>query len=181
MLEEEDRAIRRTLVIVLVAIAVAGAVDLWLDQPTSWRSFHVLFEIGYVLGALATATWLARQWRGAEATGRDLRRSLAERQAERDAWRRSAEQALAGFGAAVSAQFGAWGFTPSEREVALLVLQGHGHKEIAARTGRSERTVRQHAAAAYEKAGVGGRAELAAFFLEGVALPGPVSGVKEAR
>jgi len=53
------------------------------------------------------------------------------------------------------------------------VLKGHGHKEIAARTGRSERTVRQHAGAAYEKAGLGGRAELAAYFLEGVALPEP--------
>ena len=56
--------------------------------------------------------------------------------------------------------------TPTEREVAFLLLQGHGHKQIAARTGRSERTVRQHAVAVYQKSGLGGRAELAAFFLQ---------------
>ena len=62
--------------------------------------------------------------------------------------------------------------TPAEREVALQVLKGLSHKEIAAATGRSERTVRQHAAAAYQKAGLDGRAALAAFFLEGLMLPG---------
>jgi len=94
------------------------------------------------------------------------RRSLAERQAERDDWRRSAETALAGFGRAVDAQFEAWQLTPTEREVAFLLLQGHGHKQIAARTGRSERTVRQHAVSVYAKSGIDGRAELAAFFLQ---------------
>jgi hypothetical protein len=36
------------------------------------------------------------------------------------------------------------------------------------RDARSERTVRQHAVAVYRKAGVAGRAELAAFFLSGL-------------
>jgi DNA-binding NarL/FixJ family response regulator len=58
-----------------------------------------------------------------------------------------------------------WGLTPTDRDSAFLLLQGHGHKQIAARTGRSERTVRQHAVSVYEKSGIGGRAELAAFFL----------------
>ena len=52
-----------------------------------------------------------------------------------------------------------------------MLLKGHGHKEIAALTGRSERTVRQHAGVVYEKAGLAGRAELAAFFLNDVVLP----------
>jgi len=171
----EERSIQRTVAILLVLIAIAGSIDLALDRPQQWLSFHVLYELALVIGALSTAAWLAREWRGAVATNRELRLSLAERKAERDAWRASAEQTLAGLGAAIDAQFTAWGLTPAEREVALLVLQGHGHKEIAARTGRSERTVRQHAAAAYEKAGLGGRAELAAFFLEGVMLPAPRS------
>jgi DNA-binding CsgD family transcriptional regulator len=51
-------------------------------------------------------------------------------------------------------------------------LKGLGHKEIAARSGRSERTVRQHAVSVYQKAGIGGRAELAAFFLGELRIPG---------
>lgn len=38
-------------------------------------------------------------------------------------------------------------------------------------TGRSERTVRQHAIAAYQQSGLGGRAELSAFCLEDLMLP----------
>jgi len=162
---------KRTVAILMVVIGLGGSIDLALDRPERWLSLHVVYEVALVLGSLATALWLARGWGSAAATNRALRQSLTERRAERDAWRASAEQALAGLGAAIDAQFRAWGLTPAEREVALLVLKGHGHKEIAARTGRSERTVRQHAGAAYEKAGLGGRAELAAYFLEGVALP----------
>ena len=171
MNDHDERSIQRTVTILLVVIALAGAIDLALDQPARWLSFHVLYEVCLVLGALSAAAWLARGWRGAAAANAALRLSLEERKAERDAWRASAEQALAGLGSAIDAQFAAWGLTPAERDVALLVLKGHGHKEIAARTSRSERTVRQHAAAAYDKAGLGGRAELAAFFLEGVRLP----------
>jgi DNA-binding CsgD family transcriptional regulator len=158
---------------VLTLVVVGGTVDLMLDRPRTWRSAHVLFELLLVLLSLGFAVLL---WRGWWRAARDLertrvtlaatRRSLAERQAERDGWRRSAETALAGFGRAVDAQFEAWQLTPTEREVAFLLLQGHGHKQIAARTGRSERTVRQHAVAVYQKSGLGGRAELAAFFLQ---------------
>ncbi len=169
--DHDEHRLTRTVALLLAIIGLGGLIDLAMDRPTRWLSFHVVYEVALVLGSLATAFWLARGWGSAAATNRALRQSLTERQAERDAWRASAEQALAGLGAAIDAQFAAWGLTPAEREVALLVLKGHGHKEIAVRTGRSERTVRQHAAAAYGKAGLGGRAELAAFFLEGVALP----------
>jgi DNA-binding NarL/FixJ family response regulator len=66
-----------------------------------------------------------------------------------------AEKALEGLGRAIDRQFDAWGLTPAEREVALLILKGHGHKQIAGLTGRSERTVRQRAVAVYDKAGLG--------------------------
>jgi DNA-binding NarL/FixJ family response regulator len=117
--------------------------------------------------------WLWRGWWQAEASAGALRRTLAERQAERDAWRARAEQVLEGLGKALDEQFGAWQLTPAEREVALLLLKGHGHKQIAAATGRSERTVRQHAVAVYQKSGLQGRAELAAFFLEDLTVPVP--------
>ena len=49
--------------------------------------------------------------------------------------------------------------------------KGRSHKQIAYATGRSERTVRQHAVSVYHKSGLNGRAELAAFFLEDILLP----------
>ena len=47
-------------------------------------------------------------------------------------------------------------------------------KQVAQATGRNERTARQHASAVYHKAGLAGRAELAAFFFADLMLPAPL-------
>jgi DNA-binding NarL/FixJ family response regulator len=46
------------------------------------------------------------------------------------------------------------------------MLKGLRHKEIATMRETSERTVRQQALTIYKKAGLDGRTDLAAFFLE---------------
>ena len=170
-MEDDTRGMRLVLALLSAAIVVGGTIDLILDAPESWLSGHVLYELGLIVGGLAGAIWLWRNWKRAAESASALQRSLAERQAERDLWRERAAQSLQGLASAVSQQFSDWGLTGAEREVALLLLKGQAHKEIAAATGRSERTVRQHAIAAYQKAGVGGRAELAAFFLGDLTLP----------
>ncbi len=76
------------------------------------------------------------------------------------------EKALAGIHAQIEQDFDAWNLTLAEREVALLLLKGLRLKEIADARGTSERTVRQQAQAVYKKAGLEGRSELAAFFIE---------------
>jgi DNA-binding CsgD family transcriptional regulator len=166
-----DSRLRLILALVLLAIVVGGTVDLVLDAPTTWLSAHVLFEALLIAGALVMATtlWLG-WWRSARAAAA-LRVSLEAHRQERDEWRASARVALEGLGRAIDAQFRSWRLTPTEREVALMLLKGYGHKEIAALTGRSERTVRQHAGVVYDKGGLAGRAELAAFFLNDLMLP----------
>lgn len=162
----------------LLLVAVGGALDLALDAPERWLSAHVLFDLALMMTSLGFAGFLWRQWwrtaRALDSTRRSLAATalaLEERRAERDAWRRSADRAIRGFGEAVDRQFDVWGLTPAEREVALMVLKGYGHKQIAACTGRSERTVRQHAVTVYQKSGLAGRAELAAFFLDDLIVP----------
>ncbi len=152
-------------------IAMASGVDLLLDRPETIWSFHVLFELavlGFSLGLLAQAGLRAAR---AQRALRASERAVAERSAERDAWRARAESLLRGLGAEIDGQLGRWGLTPAERETALLLLKGYGHKEIAGLLGKSERTVRQQAASAYRKSGLSGRAELSAFFLEDLLLP----------
>lgn len=176
-LDEADRyepqRLAPLLASVLVLVVVGGVTDLVLDRPTTLWSVHVAFEVAIIFVSLIFAIIL---WRGWWTAARDLertraalsatQRSLSERRAEQAAWQRRAESERAGFGRAIEAQFEAWGLTPTEREVAFLLLQGHGHKQIAAQTGRGERTVRQHAVSVYQKSGIGGRSELAAFFLK---------------
>ncbi|MCA2984164.1 helix-turn-helix transcriptional regulator [Gemmatimonas sp.] len=163
----------------LLLIVVGGLTDIALDRPQSWFTAHIAVEVGMVAVSLSFAVLIFSRWRrsqqalnAAQASLAATARELAERQAERDVWRANAEQALAGFGLAIDRQFTTWQFTRAEREVALLLLKGLGHKQVAASLGRSERTVRQQAVEAYRKAGVQGRSELAAFFLADLALPG---------
>ena len=171
MEEPTSERMKVLLVLALASIIVGGTIDLALDQPQRWLSFHVVFETLMITGALlmATTLWLG-WWRSARSVD-DLRRSLEARGAERDAWRRSAEEALEGLGRAIDDQFTAWELTPAEREVALLLLKGYSHKAIGRETRRSDQTVRQHAAAVYRKASLSGRAELAAYFLDDLMLP----------
>lgn len=166
-----DSRLRVILAIALTSIIVGGTADLMMDKPQAWLSFHVIFETLMIAGALLMATTLWLGWWKSAHSVVALRESLEKQGVERDAWKASANAALEGLGRAIDAQFRAWHLTPAEREVALMLLKGYGHKEIAALTHRSERTVRQHAGVAYEKAGLAGRAELAAYFLNDLMLP----------
>jgi len=164
--------LRALLVVLLMGIIVTGVVDLYLDDLEDWFSFHGFVDITMIVGALAMVTALWVGWWRAEHSAASLRASVEAHREERDAWKASAQAALEGLGKAIQSQFDLWRLTPTEREVALMLLKGYGHKEIAALTGRSERTVRQHASVVYVKAGLSGRAELSAFFLQDVMLPG---------
>ena len=171
--EQNPAHLRGLLAVALGSIVVGGSLDLVMDQPVTWLSFHVTFEAAMVGGALLMATTLWLGWYRAERSMASLRASLDERAEERDAWRESARRALEGLAEAIDGKFGEWGLTPTEREVALLLLKGYSHKHIAQATARSERTVRQHSVAVYAKAGLAGRIELSAYFLEDLMLPEP--------
>ena len=178
VMDAPSRSLSLSLILVLSLIVAGGATDLWLDGPEKWFTVHAALEILLLLCSSAGLIFFWRSWRESEREARAIRialtqsqESLAERRAERDRLRADAEHALAGLGKAIDAQFDSWSLTPTEREVAVLLLKGLGHKQIAGQTGRSERTVRQHAVSVYGKAGLSGRAELAAFFLQDLMLP----------
>lgn len=167
---ESEGPLRALLAVVLAGTILGGALDLYLDAPDTWRSAHVLYELTLIAAAVVSSVVLWRGWWRSRQSLAETQRTLATSAAERDAWRLSAESALAGFARAVDERFVAWELTPTEREIALRLLKGHSHKQIAFETGRSERTVRQHAVSLYQKSGLGGRAELAAFFLDDLPL-----------
>lgn len=156
----------------LATLTALGILDLLHDEPDVWTRPHALLELLYILASLGGAIFLWRGWRGADATLSRARSELEAGRSERDAWRARAQGYLKGLGEAISEQFRVWELTAAEGETALLLLKGFSHKEIGSLTGRSERTVRQHSIVVYRKAGISGRAELSAFFLEDLLLPG---------
>ena len=63
-------------------------------------------------------------------------------------------------------QFLKWGLSPSESDIALLLIKGLSMKEIAEARHVKEKTIRQQATNVYSKSGYAGRHELAAHFIE---------------
>ncbi len=66
----------------------------------------------------------------------------------------------------IARQFQAWALTPAERDVGFLALKGLDVAEIAELRGAAHGTVRAQLTRIYSKAGVSGRAQFAAFFVE---------------
>ncbi|MDA4844850.1 helix-turn-helix transcriptional regulator [Hoeflea poritis] len=73
--------------------------------------------------------------------------------------------------AVMQQQFDAWRLTASEQDVVLMLLKGLSFREIAKLRETREKTVRQQASSVYQKAGVGSRTELAAWFFDDLLGP----------
>ncbi|MFN4202801.1 MAG: LuxR family transcriptional regulator [Tabrizicola sp.] len=93
---------------------------------------------------------------------------------------RSQQQALAVARGALSdvieGQFEIWALTPAERDVGLLALKGLDVAEIAELRGAAQGTVRAQLTRIYSKAGVSGRAQFAAHFVEDLLGEGVAAG-----
>lgn len=173
------------IVAAFAAIAVLIAADLATDLAAGTSAAHAALEAAAVgLGALAAvvvARRLRRAARVAEGQVQGLTRDVAVARADAERWRAEAAELSRGLGDAIDRQLAAWGLTDSEAEVARLLLKGLSHKEIAAARASSEATARQQATAVYRKAGLAGRAELAAFFLEDLLAPRETAATTAAR
>jgi DNA-binding NarL/FixJ family response regulator len=145
--------------------------DLVMDYTSGSDWVHLTVESLLLVLAAAGMIWLCIRFLMLRDAAQLLARDLMAAQAEARKWREESRDLLQGLGAAIDRQFVRWKLTPAESEVGLLLLKGLSHKDAARARGTSERTVRQQARALYLKAGLAGRSELAAFFLEDLLLP----------
>ena len=163
------------LLIAFVLIGILAAIDLIADVGEGTRLLHVLVKGAVVLivltGAIMVVRHLLHETKEARNEAEDLGRRLEGSRMEAIQWREEAQSLLRGLGVEIDRQFGKWNLTSAEKEVALFLLKGLSHKEIAQIRHVSEATTRQQARTIYRKAGVAGRHDLAAFFLEDLALP----------
>jgi DNA-binding CsgD family transcriptional regulator len=164
--------------VLFVVIAALMSIDLTIEfrrgEPIALQTFELLIFTSALAG-IAFHWWqMLSERRRSIALGHELAAARDEaRKWSEDAarWNREAQNLLHGLGAAIDRQFDRWSLTPAEREVALLQLKGLRHRDIAGLRRTSERTVRQQALNVYRKAGLNGRSDLAAFFLEDLLLP----------
>jgi DNA-binding CsgD family transcriptional regulator len=165
--------IRKNWPLALVAVG-AFTTLLALEAITEEGGFNALellleaLELCLTIAAAVGVALLVGRMQAQHEEKIALIRDLDAARAEGASWRLQAQSHLAGLGQAIQTQLQAWKLTDAECEVALLMLKGFSHKEIAALRGTSEATVRQQARSTYEKSGLKGRAPFCAFFLEDI-------------
>ncbi len=169
--EGSDRKHKATGAALFAIVLMLIGWDLITDygQNVSW--LHLSVEVVTLLTAALGTAVLWSQYVAAREEARVLSRDLEVARAEGRRWRLESRELLEGLGAAIERQFHRWELSPAEAEIGTLLLKGLSHKEIAGIRRTSERTVRQQAQSLYLKAGLAGRSELSAFFLEDLLLP----------
>ncbi len=100
-----------------------------------------------------------------------LTQEVIKQHRDAEKWRQQSFDLMRGLSSMIEQQLNDWHLSIAQKQVALLILKGLSLKEIAAVRETGEPTVRQQATQIYTKAGVSGRAQLSAFFLEDLLLP----------
>lgn len=166
------------LALAFAAVALLATWDLAGDLRQGTTLLHGLVEGTIALVGLGGIVWAIARFRRFSAQAavlreraEDLEQRLGASRVEAGRWRTQAADLISGLSAAIDDQLQRWGLSEAEKEIALLLLKGLSHKEIAEIREVSEATVRQQAGAIYRKAGLSGRRDLAAFFLEDLLGP----------
>lgn len=150
------------LAALVVVQAVAGAFfigDALTDLRATPTSAHALIEAAVALALIV----------GVVIGGWQLRLTLERMHQQQEAL----DTARGDLARVVSDQFEKWRLTPAERDVGHLALKGLNVADIASIRNAAPGTVRTQLTRIYAKAGVSGRAEFAAWFVEDL-LNGPL-------
>ncbi len=158
-----------------ILIGLLAGIDIIADLNQGTDVIHIAVELLVFIVAIVSACTvslrLLKEAKESHQLAEKLNSDLLKNQQEAIQWRNETQTLLQGLGASINNQFERWQLTPTEKEIALYLLKGLSHKEVAYIRGVSEATARQQAGSVYKKAGLSGRHDLAAFFLEELALP----------
>ena len=128
--------------------------------------FGDALQTALIVAAATGVSLLAGRFQAQHDERNALIRDLELARAEGGAWRKRAQHYLQGLGEEIEKQFEEWQLTQAEREVALLMLKGFSHREIAELRSTTEATIRHQARAVYQKSHLTGRSAFSAYFLE---------------
>lgn len=138
---------------VLASAVSFFAYDIIVDVISGGDSYlHIVIELAVFL---AISYVLFRELLHVKTLNKEIR-------AEKSKTARLAGELLS----VIRDQFKQWKLSPSESEIALLLIKGFSMKEIAELRNVKEKTVRLQATKVYSKSGYSGRHELAAHFIE---------------
>ena len=156
----------KVILIIFVIIMSLNFIDVLTDISLGVPIWHIFSEMLIVIVSAIGALFLIKDIRTKTFDIATLKQALLTSD---DKFRNVSDEmkrARHEYSTVIHSQFKQWMLTPSEQEVAMLLLKGLSFKEISGVRNTKEKTVRQQASVIYSKANVEGRHEFAAWFLE---------------
>lgn len=153
-------------VALLVLITILTTSDLVSDYLEGTEAWHLAIEALVVLMSVGGIAYLLQAFIQRQRELENVKAQLVETKDNLSEARKQISAAGQEYSQVIQKQFETWQLTPSEKEVASLLLKGLSFDEIATVRNTKEKTVRQQATAIYRKSGLGSRHEFAAWFFE---------------
>ncbi|WP_290946993.1 LuxR C-terminal-related transcriptional regulator [Hyphomonas sp.] len=138
-----------------------------------------LLENGLIAGAMVTMAVIASETQSLRKQHRRLSDRVSQAAAVQGTARREMQSVAKDPNHTIVSQLSQWNLSDAESDVALLMLKGFSHKEIARLRGSSSATVRQQASSIYEKSRLPNRSEFVAYFLDAMLTPVDVPAARE--
>ncbi len=160
--------------IILIIIALGVGFDLITDRAQGAALWHILTELFIAIIALVSAIWLFIRALSFKRQLKNARHEIEIQKDEAALWRAKAKTHIDGLSQEISRQMLEWGLSPSEKEIAFLLIKGLSMREIAEIRQTNEKTARAQASVIYQKSRLNGRADLAAYFLEDLLSAGNI-------
>lgn len=156
----------KVIAIILLIIMCLNFFDVLTDVSLGVPTWHIISESFIVILSGIGALFLIRDIRTRTSDISRLKQALLISDDNLRNISDEMKNARHEYSAVIHNQFQQWSLTPSEQEVAMLLLKGLSFKEISSVRNTKEKTVRQQGSIIYSKANVEGRHEFAAWFLE---------------
>jgi DNA-binding CsgD family transcriptional regulator len=154
------------LISMLILVIIINTVDFIKDIHNGDEWLHILLEIMTVTlsawGIYMLVCTISARTNQISALNRKVDKTVSDLNMSHGKLKEIGRE----YSKHIHEQFEVWGLTPSEKEVAMLLLKGLSFIEIADIRSTKEKTVRQQASSIYVKSDVSGRHEFAAWFFE---------------
>lgn len=156
-------------IVLLAIVTIINVSDFLHDIQEGSTTFHLAQEAFLViasLGGIGYLLWeVGQRHRELEQIKTQLTQATS-RLTESNKQNEKLQDVHKQYRDVIDKQLNDWALTPSERDVAVLLLKGLSFEEIAGVRETKEKTVRQQATAIYRKSNLNGRHEFAAWFFE---------------
>ena len=158
----KNKIIAATLTTIMILNGLDVVTDIGLGVPV----WHIVEESFIVLISAIGAVYLIIDIHKSTKKLEHLAETLSDSQLHLKNITEKMKTARKQYSEVIHQQFEDWSLTSGEQQVGMLLLKGLSFKEMAVVRETKEKTIRQQASTIYGKAGLEGRHEFSAWFLE---------------